>query len=168
MAAAKSQNTSASETSNPSVAPGTAPALPQGFDELAPDVDGWWAPEEPKGGDYSKSVVAGQILGLMKMQVDDERWFYAVKLTQPALAQIGAGSEATLEMLREGQIIAVGEKHRLQGLREYVENKGMIHVTYLGKEKRPHGRTLAKFKVGVRGKKAPFVPPTDLVPAVGF
>lgn len=156
MATAKSISTSAPEN----VPQGTAPVLPGGFDELAPDVDGWWAPAEPKGGDYSKSIVTGQILGLQRMEADDERWFYTVKLAAPAMAQIGRGEDAVHQMLTEGQIIAVGEKHRLRGLREYVEHKGYIHIVYLGKERRPMGRTLAKFKIGVKGKKAPFIKPS--------
>lgn len=136
-----------------------APALPAGFGEIAPEIEGWWAPKEPSAGKFD--TLQGQIITAQRTQDDDRRLFYIVRLAAPASASNigGVSGDEGVGTLEEGQYIAVGEKTRLKPLREYVTNQCHVYVAYLGKQKLKAGRDLSRFKIGAKSgsKRAPLV-----------
>lgn len=133
------------------------PSLPSNMQEIGVEVEGWWNPRDPKDNKGQIDVLQGKLLGLEKMQADG-RWFFQVRLSEPAICQIGSGDDAKIEELPAGSTIGVGVSYRLRPLADYVMHQGDVYVAYLGKSKNKNSaRTTKRYKIGVEGKKEQFV-----------
>jgi hypothetical protein len=114
------------------------------------NLEGWWAPKT------SGEVLVGKLQSTLILDNTDDdgvrqkRLVYLVELSRPCNAS-HIGDDREEGVLPARSIVAVGEKHQLKVLRQYVTNRARIVITYKGV--RPHpsrrGRKLTDFDVQV-------------------
>jgi hypothetical protein len=104
--------------------------------------------EKPVKGGGEFKAFAGGLLGIEEIEVDEGeqgeinadgvkvRYFYNIKLMTPCpVAYKNENKEEVKEIAQPGEIIAVGERHALRGMRELATDGGLYVVVI-----KPHSR----------------------------
>lgn len=113
-----------------------------------PDIDAWW---NPGPGD----AFEGRVMGAMKVKntkakpgQDPYRDVVLVKIKgECASCVTGGGKDAEKVTLKEGQILAVGVKHKNKELLDYVEKKALVACQAIEKISIGGGQTMWQFRV---------------------
>ena len=120
-----------------------------------PDIDAWWSPKE---GD----AIEGRVVGAIKVKNSKGGGYRDVVLIkvagETASCVTGSGKDVEPVTLKEGQIAAVGIKHKNRELLDYVEKKGWVACQAIEKISIGGGQTMWQFRVwGDPGDKVPWV-----------
>jgi hypothetical protein len=123
--------------------------MPKGFKEAQWDIDGWYSPELAL---ENKQAVIGTIVKtIMVRGRGADRMCHLCQLDQPILAMLSK-DEDPIE-LEAGSILGIGERAKLEVLREVTGTDAKVFIYPKGKKDIGGGNDMWVFQVGINGKK---------------
>lgn len=120
------------------------PRPPPGYEAQGGEIDGWWTPEQGQ-------PIRGVLLGRDWHEANGAH-FYRLRLLDGPVSATATGRESVT--LTAGQVLGVGERFNLRGLREW-SGSGRAEVWILPTVKVPTrgGQNVWRFELATKGPK---------------
>lgn len=130
-----------------------------GWERLSWEIDAWWVPQ---AGLFMQAHIVGH--KVLKDDAGNDRLVFLMRNANDVKAKpVGSDTDAELEVMPAGSVIAVGETYALKEIRQYVTKRGLVQMKCLEKVKIGR-RSMWRYDVVCKGDKAPLILDSDKAP----